>query len=396
MTTQMRRNLLLLASCQAIGQAVNTMMFAATALSVATFLPQHRELATLPVTMQHLGVMLFVFPTALLMQRKGRGFGFRVGSSFGMVGAGICAYGLVQGSIVIMCLGGLIQGYAVASLQMYRFAAVELVPGPMRAKAISWVTAGGIVAGIIGPGLTNITYDTLVPIYLGTYATMVAMHVVVFTIMWLIRFPTTQPGEAPVAQGTARPLWQIAVQPKFAVSVITAMIAFGTMSFLMSASPLAIVACGLPQTEAHLVIFMHVMGMFVPSLFTGNLIQRYGTMPVMAAGGAILILGIIPALSGLTEWHFRISLTLIGLGWNFMFVGATTMVTTTYQPSERGKAQALNDFLIFGTTALSSFLAGYLEEKLGWAAINWIGLVLVVIALAAVAWLGRSRRPAAA
>lgn len=141
---------------------------------------------------------------------------------------------------------------------------------------------------------------------------------------------------------------------------------------------------------------MHVMGMFVPSLFTGNLIQRFGTMPVMAAGGAILILGIIPALSGLTEWHFRISLTLIGLGWNFMFVGATTMVTTTYRPSERGKAQALNDFLIFGTTALSSFLAGYLEEKMGWAAINWIGLVLVVIALAAVAWLGRSRQAATA
>ncbi len=396
MTTQMRRNLLLLASCQAIGQAVNTMMFAATALSVATFLPQHRELATLPVTMQHLGVMLFVFPTALLMQRMGRGFGFRVGSAFGMVGAGICAFGLVQGSIVIMCLGGLIQGYAVASLQMYRFAAVELVPGAMRAKAISWVTAGGIVAGFIGPGLTRITYDTLVPIYLGTYATMVAMHVVVFTIMWLIRFPASQPGEAPVAQGTARPLWQIATQPQFAVAVITAMIAFGTMSFLMSASPLAIVACGLPQTEAHLVIFMHVMGMFVPSLFTGNLIQRFGTMPVMAAGGAILILGIIPALSGLTEWHFRISLTLIGLGWNFMFVGATTLVTTTYRPSERGKAQALNDFLIFGTTAVSSFLAGYLEEKLGWAAINWIGLVLVIMALAAVGWLGSSRKSAAA
>ena len=397
MTTAMRRNLLLLACCQAIGQAVNTMMFAATALSVATFLPQHRELATLPVTMQHLGVMLAVFPTALLMQRMGRGFGFRLGSVTGMIGAGICAYGLVLGSIAIMCVGGLIQGYAVASLQMYRFAAVELVPGAMRAKAISWVTAGGIAAGIIGPSLTNLTFDTLVPIYLGTYATMVAMHVVVFAVMSLIRFPAVQPGEAPAAaQGPQRPLWEIAVQPHYAVSVMTAMIAFGTMSFLMSASPLAIVACGLPQTEAHLVIFMHVMGMFVPSLFTGNLIQRYGTMPVMTAGGAILILGIIPALMGVTEWHFRISLTLVGLGWNFMFVGATTLVTTTYRPSERGKAQALNDFLIFGTTAASSFLAGYLEEKLGWAAINWIGLVMVVLALGAVGWLNLSRRPKAA
>lgn len=397
MNSQMRRNLLLLATCQALGQAVNTMMFAATALSVAAFLPQHRELATLPVTMQHLGVMLSVFPTALLMQRVGRSFGFRVGTVTGMLGASICAVGLVMGDIVIMCLGGLIQGYAVASLQMYRFAAVELVPLAMRAKAISWVTAGGIAAGVIGPGLTRLTHDVMVPIYLGTYVAMIAVHMLVFVVMSRIRFPATQPGEAPVAaDAPQRPLWQIAVQPQYAVSVMTAMIAFGTMSFLMSASPLAIVACGLPHTEAHLVIFLHVMGMFVPSLFTGNLIQRYGTMPIMTVGGLILILGIIPALMGVTEWHFRISLTLVGLGWNFMFVGATTLVTTTYRPSERGKAQALNDFLIFGTTAASSFLAGYLEEKLGWNAINWIGLVLVVVALAAVGWLTISRKPAAA
>jgi len=231
----------------------------------------------------------------------------------------------------------------------------------------------------------------MVPVYLGTYATMVVMHVVVFIIMSLIRFPAVQPGETAAPAGPQRPLWQIAIQPNYAVSVITAMIAFGTMSFLMSASPLAIVACGLPQTEAHLVIFMHVMGMFVPSLFTGNLIQRYGTMRIMTIGGVILILGIIPALMGVGEWNFRISLTLIGLGWNFMFVGATT-----YRPSERGKAQALNDFLIFGVTAISSFLAGYLEEKLGWAAINWIGLTLVVIALVAVAWLSASSRKTAA
>ncbi|MCC6718964.1 MAG: MFS transporter [Acetobacteraceae bacterium] len=393
MTSPMRRNLLLLATCQALGQAANTMMFAATALSVATFLPQHRELATLPVTMQHLGVMLAVFPTALLMQRMGRGFGFRLGSLTGVVGATICGLGLVMGSIAVMCLGGLIQGYAVASVQMYRFAAVELVPGHMRAKAISWVTAGGIAAGIIGPSVVRLTYDTLVPLYLGTYVAMMSVHVIVFAVMWLIRFPAIQPGETKASTtGEQRPLWQIATQPQYAVAVMTAMIAFGTMSFLMSASPLAIVACGLPQTEAHFVIFVHVMGMFVPSLFTGNLIHRYGTMPIMTAGGAILILGIVPALMGVTEWHFRISLTLVGLGWNFMFIGATTLVTTTYRAAERGKAQALNDFLIFGTTAIASFLAGYLEEKLGWASINWIGLVMVVLALAGLAWLNLGRR----
>ncbi len=397
MTSPMRRNLLLLACCQALGQAANTMMFAATALSVATFLPQHRELATLPVTMQHVGVMLFVFPTAMLMQRLGRRFGFRVGSVTGMIGATVCGTGLVMGSIVVMCLGGLIQGYAVASLQMYRFAAVELVPGAMRAKAVSWVTAGGIAAGFIGPSLVRETYDVMMPFYLGTYASMFMVHVAVFTVMSFIRFPAIQPGETTASTtGPQRPLWEIATQPQFVVAVITAMIAFGTMSFLMSASPLAIVSCGLPHTEAHFVIFMHVMGMFVPSLFTGNLIQRFGTVPMIMTGAAVLILGIIPALTGVTEWHFRISLTLIGLGWNFMFIGATTLVTTTYRPSERGKTQALNDFLIFGTTAASSFLAGYLEEKVGWEAINWIGLVMVIVAVTAVAWLRLAHRPAAA
>lgn len=395
MTSPMRRNLLLLAGCQALGQAANTMMFAATALSVATFLTHVKEYATLPVTMQHLGVMLAVFPTSLLMQRMGRRFGFRVGSLSGMLGATICGLGLYIGSLGVMCLGGLILGYAVASLQMYRFAAVELVPGNMRAKAISWVTAGGIAAGVIGPTVVRWSHDLMVPIYLGTYAAMFAVHVLVFIVMSFIRFPALTATETAAAAGPQRPLWEIATQPQFVVAVLSAMVAFGTMSFLMSASPLAIVACGLPHTEAHLVIFMHVMGMFVPALFTGNLIQRFGTIPVMMTGAAILILGTLPALAGQTEWHFRIALTLNGLGWNFMFVGATTLVTTTYRPSERGKAQALNDFLIFGTTAASSFLAGYLQERLGWSALNWIGMGLVIFAVLAVGWMRLSQRPAA-
>jgi MFS family permease len=190
-------------------------------------------------------------------------------------------------------------------------------------------------------------------------------------------------------------LWEIAAQPKFFVSVITAMVAFGTMSFLMSASPLAIVGCGLPHTEAHWVIFLHVMGMFVPSFFTGNLIQRFGVTNVMMWGIAGLLAGIATALMGMTEWHFRIALMLNGIGWNFLFVGATTMVTTTYRPSERGKTQALNDFLIFGTTATASFLAGFLQEHLGWVTLNWFSLVLIAVAVVAVGWLHLWRRRAA-
>ena len=365
------------------------MMFTATALSVVTFM-NVRDLATLPVTMQHLGVMLSVFPAALLMQRTGRKFGFRLGSTVGMIGATTCGLGLYNANFILMCVGGLILGFAVANLQMYRFAAIELVPLEMRAKAISWVTAGGVAAGVIGPGLARWTHDKWMPLYVGTYGAMVGIHILVFTVMSFIRFPPPfQPttGTGGAAELPPRSLWEIAAQPRFFVSVIAAMVAFGTMSFLMSASPLAIVGCGLPHTEAHWVIFLHVMGMFVPSFFTGNLIQRYGVSNVMLWGIAGLLAGIAIALMGLGEWNFRLALMLNGVGWNFLFVGATTMVTTTYRPSERGKTQALNDFLVFGTTATASFLAGFLQEHLGWFTLNWFSLVLVSVAIVVVGWL---------
>jgi MFS family permease len=389
----MKRNLFLLTCCQAIGQSANTMMFTATALSVVTFFP-NRDLATLPVTMQHVGVMLFVFPAALLMQRQGRRFGFRVGSLFGMAGSATCGTGLYFANFPVMCLGGVILGYAVASLQMYRFAAVELVPAGYRARAISWVTAGGVVAGIIGPAVAHWSYDKLMPIYVGTYLSMIGVHIVVFTVMSFIRFPSMRE-PAPTAASRVippRPLWEIASQPRYAGSVIAAMIAFGTMSFLMSASPLAIVGCGLPHTEAHRVIFLHVMGMFVPSFFTGNLISRFGVLNVMFCGAVVLLAGVTAALLGLSAWNFRIALMLNGLGWNFLFVGATTLVTTCYRPSERGKAQALNDFLVFGTTATASFLAGFVQERLGWFPLNRASVGLILVAVVAVSWLWLQQR----
>jgi MFS family permease len=397
-----KANLFLLATCQALGQACNTMMFAATALSIVTFYP-NRDLATLPTTLQHLGVMLSVFPAALLMQRHGRRLGFRMGSVFGMAGAVIIGGGLYVANFWIMCLGGLVLGYAVASLHQYRFAAVELVPPAWRAKAISWVTAGGVAAAVIGPSLVRLTHDQWMPIYLATYAAMFAVHATVFVVVSFIRFPPVPLGNPAPAGGVAteiappRPLAEIAAQPRFIAAVIAAMVAFGVMSFLMSASPLAIVACGLPHEEAHWVIFLHVMGMFVPAFFTGNLIARYGTTPVMLAGIALLGAGVVAGLAGLDAWHFRIALTLNGVGWNFLFVGATTLVTTCYRPNERGKTQAMNDFLVFGTTATASFLAGFLQERLGWFTLNWFSVLLLGIALIAVGWLWlQDRRPAAA
>ncbi len=390
LSAAMRRNLVLLACCQAVGQAGSTLMFSATALSIITFYDRH-ELATLPVTLQHVGVMLSVFPAGALMMRMGRRFGFHMGSLFGMTGSALCAVGLYFATFWIMCLGGLILGYAVASLQMYRFAAIELAPPSYRARAISWVTAGGVAAGVIGPMIARATFDQIQPIFLGTYLAMIAVHAVVFIIMAFIRFPKITAASRPT--GPQRSLWEIASQPRFAAAVIAGMVSYGTMSFLMSASPLAIVACGLPQSEAPWVIFVHVMGMFVPSFFTGNLITRFGVNRVMFAGALILAAGVLAALAGISEWYFRASLMLNGVGWNFMFVGATTVVTTCYRPQERGKAQALNDFLIFGTTASSSFFAGYLQDRLGWQALNEFSFILIVIALLAVAWLKFQKPP---
>jgi MFS family permease len=394
--SQARANLFLLAACQALGQACNTMMFSATALSVVTFYAD-RDLATLPVTMQHLGVMLWVFPAALLMQRRGRRFGFRVGSVFGMAGSAIVATGLYHGNFLAMCAGGFLLGYAVASLHQYRFAAVELVPPSYRAKAISWVTAGGIVAAVMGPSLVRWTHDQWIPVYVGTYAAIFLLHAVIFTIMSFIRFPdAAKPaaGAPEVPAAPPRSLAAIAAQPRFLAAVVSAMSAYGVMVFLMGASPLAIVACGMPHKEAHLVVLMHVLGMFVPALFTGHLIARFGTTPVMVAGLVLLFAGVAAGLAGLSEWHFRIALTLNGVGWNFLFVGATTLVTTCYRPNERGKVQALNDFMVFGTTAMMSFAAGFLQERIGWHALNWFSVAMLSFAVVAVAWLAlRERRP---
>jgi predicted MFS family arabinose efflux permease len=390
------RNLLLLACCQAVGQSCNTMMFAATGLSVITF--YHRpDLANLPVTMQHIGVMIWVFPAALLMQRVGRGIGFRVGSVFGMAGAIVMCLGLSSGNFFVMCLGGLVLGYAVACLQMYRFAAAELVPIQYRAKAISWVTAGGVAAAVIGPSLVRLTHDLTMPLYLATYAAIFCLHAIVFTIMSFIAFPSIATSASSAIQHEVvvppRALWVIASQPRFIASASAGMLAFGTMSFVMSASPLAIVGCGYPHAEAHWVIFLHVLGMFVPAFFTGNLITRFGVTTVMACGIVLMLSGVAAALGGTTEWNFRIALTVNGIGWNFLFVGATTLVTTCYRPNERGKTQALNDLLVFSTTATASFMAGFLQDRWGWQPLNWLSVLLMLLASAAVIWL-HYQRPA--
>ena len=385
------RNIGLLATCQALTQSSNTLMFASSALAVLTIVsPDMRMWANLPVTMQHLGVMLSVFPASMLMMRRGRKFGFRTGSLMGMVGAACAAIGLGIGSFLVMCLGGLLLGYAVANMQLYRFAAVELAPGHFRAQAISYVTAGGVIAGIVGPTLARFTPDLWLPLFQASFCAAIVIHAIVFTVLGLIEFP---PVRAEDTSGPQRPLFEIVTQPAYMVACAGAVIAFGVMSFVMAASPLAIVMCGLKATEAPVTIFVHVMGMFLPAFFTGNLIARFGVFNMMMVGIALLVLGVVVALTGVTEWHFRIALGLNGVGWNFMFVGATTLLTTTYRQAERGKAQAFNDFMVFGTTATASLMASVVLEVQGWAVLNYFALALVLIAFLVIG-IFRLRHPA--
>ncbi len=387
------RNISLLAICQALTQSSNTLMFASSALAVLTIVSTDMRMwANLPVTMQHLGVMLSVFPASMLMMRHGRKLGFRIGSLFGMAGASCAALGLELGSFPVMCLGGLLLGYAIANMQLYRFAAVELAPAAFRAKSISYVTAGGVVAGIVGPTLARWTPDLWHPLFQASFVAAIVVHIIVFTVLGFIEFPVVK---AEDATGPQRPLLEIVTQPAYMVAAAGAMIAFGVMSFVMAASPLAIVQCGLSKSEAPITIFVHVMGMFVPAFFTGHLIQRFGIFNVMTAGIALLIGGVAIALLGTTEWHFRGALGLNGVGWNFMFVGATTLLTTTYRPAERGKAQAFNDFMVFGTTATASLLASVVLEVKGWAFLNYLAFALVCIALLVIG-IFRLRHPARA
>ena len=267
----------------------------------------------------------------------------------------------------------------IESTHAYRFAAVELAPGAFRAQAISYVTAGGVIAGIVGPSLARFTPDLWIPLFQASFVAVVFVHILVFIILGFIEFPAVKPEDT---AGPQRPLFEIVKQPAYMVACGGAIIAFGVMSFVMAASPLAIVQCGLSRTEAPITIFVHVMGMFVPSFFTGHLIARFGIFNVMTAGVAILVAGVAVALMGVTEWHFRITMTLNGLGWNFLFVGATTLLTTTYRPSERGKAQAFNDFMVFGVTTVASLMASVVLELEGWAVLNYVALTLVLVALA--------------
>jgi len=352
-----------------------------------------KSLATLPVTGWVTGGALSTMLASQLMQRIGRRGGFTVGAVIGIAGALLCALALARHDFWLFCLGSLVFGAYNAFGQYYRFAAADATTPELRARAISYVLAGGLVGGIVGPATSRHTAELLPTTYLAAYLALIGFIVVVIVLLRFLDLP--ERGHADSAEH-ARPLATIAAQPAFMVAVLASTLAYGTMNLLMTATPLAMALCGHPYGAATNVISAHVIGMFAPSFVTGDLIRRFGVLGVMLCGVILYFVCIGIALGGVDIANFWWSLLLLGIGWNFVFIGATTLLTETYRPSEKAKVQGVNDSLIFVTMAVSSLSSGMILQRNGWQTLNHLAVPFVVLIGAGVMWLLAHRRRRAA
>jgi MFS family permease len=385
-----KRNVALLASAQALLFTNNVTLIALNGLA-GYQLSADKSFATLPVTTQIIGSALAAMPASNLMQKIGRRAGFQLGTLLGFFGGAIATYGIYARSMTLLCLGTFVLGIYAAFGQFYRFAAADSAQPAFKAKAISLVVAGGLVGGIIGPALSKWTRNLASVEFLASYASLMGFCVLTALLLAGLNIPKPQ---AAASDAPARPLREVAAQPVFIVATVASAFGYGVMNFLMTATPLAMGVCGHPYGAAADVISAHVIAMFAPSFFTGSLIQRFGPHKVILTGVLILFGCTAVALSGVDVAHFWWSLVLLGLGWNFMFVGGSTMLTETYRPSERARAQGLHDLLVFVTTATSSFASGLILKNNGWAMLNYVAIPFIAAAGIAVLWL-HARQPAA-
>ncbi len=386
-----KRNVIVLAVCQALLFTNNSTLIALNGL-VGYALADDKRLATLPVTGWVIGAALTTFFASLLMKRIGRRAGFMFGTTVGIVGALICSAAIYIGNFWLFCFGTIVFGVYNAFGQYYRFAAADTGPVEFRSKAISFVIAGGLVGGIIGPTTSRFTVDLLPTTYLGAYLVLIAILVLVLIVLGQLRIPP--PTEKEAHEG-GRPLAQIMMQPAYIVAVVAAGFGYGIMNLLMTATPLAMGVCGHPYSAAATVISWHVIGMFAPSFFTGSLIKRFGVLNVMMVGVALNFVCVAIALAGVDVANFWFALVLLGVGWNFLFIGGTTLITETYRPEERAKAQGANDLAMFIIMATSSFASGLVLEASGWSTLNYLAIPFVAGVGLAVAWLMLRRRAVA-
>ena len=386
-----RKNIAVLAGCQALLLANNSTVIALNGLA-GYALAANKALATLPVTGWVLGAALTTFPASLLMKRVGRRTGFTIGALTGIAGASICSLAIYLSSFWLLCLGTLVFGVYNACGQYYRFAAADAAGADFRAKAISLVLAGGLIGGIVGPEVSKHTIDFFPERFLGAYLALIGFLAAAVAAVQLIDIP---PPTAAEVREPGRPLRAIVAQPVFIVAVICGAVGYGVMNLLMTATPLAMGICGHPYAAAATVIGSHVVAMFGPSLFTGSLIKRFGLPQVMLTGALLLYACIAVALSGVSVPSFWTALVLLGVGWNFLYIGGTTLITEVCAPSERAKTQGANDSIIFVVMATTSFSSGVLIETNGWQVLNAFALPFVTAAALAALWLLFKRRAAA-
>ncbi|MGQ0662615.1 MAG: MFS transporter [Pseudomonadota bacterium] len=387
-----RRNVLVLACCQALVMIGTTTMIAEAAL-IGHMLAENKALATLPISLQQLGVMLATFPASFLMRRVGRRAGLSVGACFGIVGMSIATAAILSGSFAWFCVGAALNGVYNSFALYYRFAAVDGA-GAWRSKAVSYVLAGGVVAALAGPELAKYTKDLMAPVvYAGSFAALIGVAILALAALQFIDIP---PPSAAALGEKGRPLAEIVRQPLFVVAAAGGMVGYGGMSFIMTATPLAMMVHDHSFASAAFVIQWHAVAMFAPSFVTGQIIDRFGLYNVMLAGGGLVAASAAINLTGVTLAQFWIGLVLLGLGWNFLYVGATTLLTQAYRLAERAVTQAANEFLVFGAVTLASLSSGAVHHAYGWDVLNYALLPFLAVTMAATFWLSRQSRPLAA
>jgi MFS family permease len=392
----MNRHLLLLSLCQGMFLTHNVTFIAINGL-VGLALAPYGWMATLPVMGYVVGGALAAPWVARLQRMQGRKRSFQWGLVVAMATAALCAYAVSSRQFWLLVLGTLLAGFYNANAGLYRFAGPELVRPEYKEKALSWVLAGGIIGAFAGPNLAQWTRHWLDVPFAGAYLALVAVSAVSLLALSAIRFPEHQPPAPGASSG--RPLAEIARQPIFIVAVLGAAVGYGVMNLLMAATPLAMQQCKHPFENAALVLEWHVLGMFVPSFFTGHLIKRVGALPVMGAGALLNIVCVLIALSGVDLMQFLAALLVLGVGWNFLYTGASTLLTRSYTPEEKNKAQGAMDTCVFATMAFTSFASGALVTTQGWTWLNLGSLLPIAVVCVALLWLTRhpsQRRSASA
>ncbi|QKD04297.1 MFS transporter [Mesorhizobium loti] len=389
-----RRTALILAASQAIIGSAAPIAISMGALAGQYLLGADKSLATAPITGFNIGVALGALPAAAIIRRLGQRGGFMTGTVITALGGLVATLALFHSSFWLFAFGLLVIGAGGAFVQQFRFAAADNAPPQFKARAISFVLAGGIVTAILGPQIVIFTRELFAPVmFAGSFISILPLAAVGAIILSFLRLPAKAANKVDITEGDARSLAEIVTKPRFVAALFCAVGSYALMSFVMTGAPLAMVGCGLSENDATLGISWHVMAMFAPSFFTGSLIHRFGAERIVAIGLILLMGCAIVALSGLALWHFWTSLILLGLGWNFGFIGATAMVAASYRPSEKGKVQGFHDFVLFGSVACASLLSGMVYNAWGWEMLNWMIFPVTVLCLVALGALKMTASP---